>query len=246
MSLGVRSVSVCAALVWLWVGCSAGAKTSGSDGGAAGGGNATSSGGSSAGGASTGGTTTGGCGITECFRAVECVLACGQEPVSVGCCPCTAPAFDSIQCSSGTGGASNGGATSSGGTTSSGGSGSCAIQECLRAVACVLGCGQEPVSVSCCPCEAPAFDSIACQGTGGVGSGGTSSGGTGGKATGGSGGALCGDSVCATGQACACGGPGGLLQCACGDVCKTNADCGGDQPVCCGGVCTTACLCFCD
>lgn len=234
MSLDVRSVSACAALVWLWVGCSAGAKTSGG-GGAAGAGNATSSGGTSSGGAATGGS----CGITECFRAVECVLGCGQQPVSVGCCPCNAPAFDSIACQStggtGSGGTSTGGGTSSGGT-SSGGAGSCTIPECLRPVACVLGCGQEPVSVSCCPCQPPAFDSIACQGTGGTGSGGT----------GGSGGALCGDSVCSSGQACACGGPGAALQCACGNVCKTNTDCGGDQPVCCGGVCTTACLCFCD
>jgi hypothetical protein len=34
----------------------------------------------------------------ECFRAVRCVTACGGTPVSMGCCPCTAPAFDDIRC----------------------------------------------------------------------------------------------------------------------------------------------------
>jgi hypothetical protein len=72
---------------------------------ATGGGAGTATGGSSA----TGGTTaTGGAGGTttadaapcppECLRAVRCVTACGGTPVSVGCCPCTPPAFDDITC----------------------------------------------------------------------------------------------------------------------------------------------------
>lgn len=38
------------------------------------------------------------CSVIECFRAVTCVTSCGAAPVSVGCCPCAAPAFDDIQC----------------------------------------------------------------------------------------------------------------------------------------------------
>jgi hypothetical protein len=34
----------------------------------------------------------------ECLRAVRCVTSCGAPPVTVGCCPCAAPAFDDIRC----------------------------------------------------------------------------------------------------------------------------------------------------
>lgn len=34
----------------------------------------------------------------ECFRAVSCVAACGEEPVQVGCCPCPQGTFDDLQC----------------------------------------------------------------------------------------------------------------------------------------------------
>jgi len=41
--------------------------------------------------------STGGC-PPECFRPVECVRACGEPPVTVGCCPCTSGTFDAIGC----------------------------------------------------------------------------------------------------------------------------------------------------
>jgi hypothetical protein len=65
---------------------------------------------STGGSTATGGTTaTGGAGGSaptadaapcppECLRAVRCVTACGGPPVSLGCCPCAAPAFDDISC----------------------------------------------------------------------------------------------------------------------------------------------------
>jgi hypothetical protein len=48
----------------------------------------------------TGGTTTADAAPCppECLRAVRCVTACGGAPLSIGCCPCAAPAFDDISC----------------------------------------------------------------------------------------------------------------------------------------------------
>lgn len=55
------------------------------------------------GGSSTGGGGgSDGCG--ECFRAVSCVKACGEEPVQVGCCGCPEGTFDDWQCGSDAGG----------------------------------------------------------------------------------------------------------------------------------------------
>lgn len=167
-----------------------------------------------------------------------------------------------LACSSGTsvngGGGGSGNASSTGGAkatggASAGGAASCAIQECFRPVQCVLACGQDPVRVSCCPCTAPAFDSLKCpSGSGGSGAGGggmsgggtTSSGGSGANGTGGDG--LCGGVACQPGEGCACGGPGISLQCACGRLCKLDADCPVNTQVCCNGVCTTPCTCYCD
>jgi hypothetical protein len=41
------------------------------------------------------------CQIVQCFRAVNCVVRCGGAVVQSGCCPCVAPAFDSIECRDG-------------------------------------------------------------------------------------------------------------------------------------------------
>jgi len=38
------------------------------------------------------------CEIINCFRAIECVTACGGAVVQSGCCACTPPAFDNIVC----------------------------------------------------------------------------------------------------------------------------------------------------
>ncbi|HXU83984.1 MAG TPA: hypothetical protein VN914_21465 [Polyangia bacterium] len=64
------------------------------------GGGAGATGGSNATGGSGGSTSTPDASACppECFRAVRCVTACGGTPVSVGCCPCTPPAFDDISC----------------------------------------------------------------------------------------------------------------------------------------------------
>jgi hypothetical protein len=147
-----------------------------------------------------------------------------------------------------TGGANGTGGASGGATGTGGGSGaaqSCTIQECFRAVSCVLECGQEPISVSCCPCSAPAFDDIRCSGTGGTTGTGGSGGGTGGFGTGGTG--TCGESslVCEAGTRCHCGGPANAL-CECGEICDSADDCGPEQPVCCNGICTSSCGCYCD
>lgn len=128
--------------------------------------------------------------------------------------------------------------------SSTAGSSGCAIQECFRPVRCVRACGESPVSVSCCPCAAPTFDDIECMdadsgGAGGSGGGGDAGGGSGGA------GAPCGvaGEACPSGQACHCGGPGEPV-CACGDICTTDTDCAAEQ-VCCSGVCTSPCGCYC-
>jgi len=93
------------------------------------------------------------------------------------------------------------------------------------------------------------------QGGGPQGGAGGSSGGAGGVGGSGSGGGIppemCspdpGSPPCPMGQACACGGPGGVLTCTCGDTCNADSECTNPlQPVCCSGICTDACLCFCD
>lgn len=97
-------------------------------------------------------------------------------------------------------------------------------------------------------------------GGGGNNVGGNNAGGSnaGGSNAGGAGGGLmsCDPQVadaCPQGQACACGGPGGLLVCQCGDICMSDMDCTNPlQPTCCGGgagqkgTCTDTCLCLCD
>jgi hypothetical protein len=100
-----------------------------------------------------------GCG--ECFRAVRCVAACGQTPVTVGCCGCAAPLFDDLACNGdATADATADGAKTDGAKTDSSGPTDCG--ECFRAVTCVTACGGTPVSVGCCACVAPAFDALDC------------------------------------------------------------------------------------
>lgn len=41
------------------------------------------------------------CQFVQCFRAINCVTRCGGPILSSGCCPCAAPAFDSVQCRDG-------------------------------------------------------------------------------------------------------------------------------------------------
>ncbi|HVY39934.1 MAG TPA: hypothetical protein VHM31_18475, partial [Polyangia bacterium] len=79
--------------------------TAGSGGLATGGHGAAGAGGAASagrGGGGAGGAAS--CEHAECLRAVRCVTACGATPVSVGCCPCVAPAFDEAA-SCGAGGA---------------------------------------------------------------------------------------------------------------------------------------------
>jgi len=87
--------------------CKGGGGESGSAsaGGSVSSGGSTSNGGNVSNGGSTsdGGNVTGGKGPTvecppECFVAITCVKQCGGTPVSVGCCPCAAPAFDANTC----------------------------------------------------------------------------------------------------------------------------------------------------
>ena len=90
-------------LLLLVTGCARSTSMTAGSGGTSATGGTTATGGSSATGGSTGtgGMTTaadaGSC-PPECLRAVRCVTACGGTPVSLGCCPCTPPAFDDISC----------------------------------------------------------------------------------------------------------------------------------------------------
>ncbi|HEX4337673.1 MAG TPA: hypothetical protein VH062_17285 [Polyangiaceae bacterium] len=72
-----------------------GASGSRATGGSATGGGATGGGASAGGGAATGGAAS--C-PPECFRAYQCVTACGQTPKSYGCCPCPAGTIDALTC----------------------------------------------------------------------------------------------------------------------------------------------------
>jgi hypothetical protein len=135
----------------------------GNDSGASGAGTNTG-GGTGTGGASAtdgragGGGTGGGCG--ECFRAIRCVPACGQTPLSVGCCACELPAFDDIACSRDAAADGIADAPPERGTLDGSNPDDCG--ECARAIRCVPACGQTPVSIGCCACTAPAFDDIQC------------------------------------------------------------------------------------
>jgi hypothetical protein len=106
------------------------------------------------------------------------------------------------------------------------------------------------------------------SGTGGAGGAASTStsaaGGAGGAAGGGAGGASASSSSaggagggpaecmtnddCPAGYGCACGGPGpGPWPCHCGLLCNADADCADPlQNVCCNGICTDPCTCYCD
>jgi hypothetical protein len=85
------------------------------------------------------------CGVTECFRAVECVEECGGPVVQSGCCPCPEGTIDSIDCGSG---------------------GKGPREPCADTSECAEGyrCGGDGV---CCGCPSATMECYECPGSGG-------------------------------------------------------------------------------
>jgi hypothetical protein len=87
--------------------------TGGASGHATGGAVSQGTGGASRGGASSGGRQSGSGGgescPPECFVANQCVTACGQIPVTSGCCPCPSGTVNVFSCGAADSGAGSGG-----------------------------------------------------------------------------------------------------------------------------------------
>jgi hypothetical protein len=102
----------------------------------------------------------------ECLRAIKCVRECGGTAVTQGCCGCTAPLFDDLECardSAGAGGASGQNDASVDAASGRSDARACEVMECFRANECVSQCGGAVVSSGCCACEAPLFDKLQCD-----------------------------------------------------------------------------------